>query len=607
MILTDSEAIERTKNPVNSASIKLGAELQDDQKVHVTGEGYKEAIKQIMDYEDEKQYAQKQELSEPVTTVLTRRIIDEQSRWKNTSGPKQDFEFKGNAKLDKKFLKVLSQVWKGESMKHFINNFLAESLYTEFNGFLIVEQGRVETIDEELFEIREGVRLRVKNNDINPYIIFRPIENVRDFVSNGNKVEYLILDWGKMKIKEKDVDLYRVIDDVSDRIIIKDGDEYKVSRRKDLAKIPNKLGRVPAIQISTYRQSPANDSIRVSPIWQTLPLLKTYMTSWSNHVMTDILHSNPIYYQLGQMCKYKDDDGECDNGYINYSLKGTPTKKTCPSCLGVGGVVQRGATKAIILPQLTEGGEPFNITNVSGYVTPDVEGIKNQREELRELADQIMQSGTGMNRVMETSIEKTATEAVLNYKPLEKIIGDVLSNIEYIQTVLTDMIGKIFFGDKYERTEIVYSRSLNLRDENTVLLEIEQAKESGASASYVRTLHDELIHSRYQNSPIELERNIMLSQLEPFIGYTPVDIAETFGSFVDDSTMAMKVYFTDYVVRFENENLPITDYQEDRGMNERIKNIKKILDGYNTDMLQKIGAAKFANAKVESPGNQAQS
>ena len=91
MILTDSEAIERTKNPVNSASIKLGAELQDDQKVHVTGEGYKDAIKQIMDYEDEKQYAQKQELSEPVTTVLTRRIIDEQSRWKNTSGPKQDF------------------------------------------------------------------------------------------------------------------------------------------------------------------------------------------------------------------------------------------------------------------------------------------------------------------------------------------------------------------------------------------------------------------------------------------------------------------------------------------------------------------------------------
>jgi len=605
MILTDTEAIKRTESPVNSASIILGAELQDSQKVHVTGDGYEEAIKKILDYEDQKQYTQKQELSEPVTTVLTRRIIDEQSRWKNTSGPKQDFEFKDNQKLDKDFLKVLSQVWKGESMKHFINNFFAESLYTEFNGFLIVEQGRVEGVGDDLYEVREGKTRKVTNNEIKPYIIFRPIEKVRDFVSTGNRVEYIILDWGKMKIKERDVQLYRVIDDTTDRIIIKDDKDYKIARTRNLAKLPNKLGRVPAIQISTYRKSPSNDSIKVSPIWQTLPLLKTYMTSWSSHVMTEVLHSHPIYYQLGQMCKYVDDHGACDGGYINYSIKGEMVKKTCPSCLGVGGVVQRGASKAIILPQQAEDGQPYNITNVAGYITPPVEGIKSQREGLRELADQIMQSGTGMNRVMETSIEKTATEAVLNYKPLEKIIGDVLSNVEYVQTILTDMIGELFFGDKYQRAEIVYSRSLNLRDENTVLLEIEQAKEAGASASYVRTLHDELIHSRYQNSPIELERNIMLSLLEPFIGYTPKDLSESYGSYVDDSTMAFKVYFTDYIVRFEIENVPITDYKENLDMNARIKEIRKILDIYNTEMLSKIRMAELANSQVESTSNEA--
>ena len=324
MILTDLEAIELTRNPVNTASIELGAGLQDSHKIHVTGDGYEDYIKQILGYEDEKQYALKKELSEAVTTVLTRRIIDEQSRWKNTSGPKQDFEFKNNQKLDKKFMKVLSQVWKGESMKYFINNFLAESLYTEFNGFLIVEQGRIESNGTDLFEIRDGIKSKVVDNEIMPYIIFRPIENVRDFKSRGNKLEYIILDWGKIEKDGKTKNLYRVIDDMWDRIITEEDGDYELARTKDLKKMPNPLGRVPAIQISTYRKSPADDNVKTSPIWQVLPLLKTYLTNWAEHVITCILHSHPIYYQVGQMCRYEDKDGICDAGYINYTVEGQP-------------------------------------------------------------------------------------------------------------------------------------------------------------------------------------------------------------------------------------------------------------------------------------------
>lgn len=602
MILTDAEAIELTRHPKNSASIELGAELQDDHKIHVTGEGYKDYIKQIVDYENNEQYAQKQELSEAVTTVLTRRIIDEQSRWKNTSGPKEDYEFRANQKLDKKFKKVLSQVWKGESMKYFINNFLAESLYTEFNGFLIVEQGRIEKRGDDIFEIRDGIVSKVQNNEIKPYIIFRPIENIRDFESKGNAVEYIILNWGETEDGDR---IYRVIDDMWDRIIIDKQGEYSLSESKDLKKIPNPLGRVPAIQISTYRKTPADDSVKTSPIWQVLPLLKTYLTNWSEHVITCILHSHPIYYQVGQMCRYSDDHGSCDMGYINYVIEGQPKKKTCPACGGVGSSMQKDASTMINLPQTDEQGQPYSIASVAGYVSPPVEGIKSQREGLRELADQIMQSGTGMNKVMETSIEKTATEAILNYKPLEKIIGGILSNIEYVQTTLTDLIGNMFFGDKYMSSEIVYSRNLNLRDENTVLIEIEQAKKAGASASYIRTLHDELIHSRYQNSPTELERNMMLSQLEPFIGYTPQDLSKDFMGFVDDDTMTMKVYFTDYIVRFETENVLITDYKENQDMNVRIMEIKKIIDLYNEEMLDKIRKTKIANADIEGSSNEA--
>jgi len=376
MILTDNEAIELCRKPANSDSIEVGSDLQDSHKIHVTGDGYEDYIKQILGYENDEQYAQKKELSEAVTTVLTRRIIDEQSRWKNTSGPKQDFEFKGNQKLDKKFKKVLSQVWKGESMEYFINNFFAESLYTEFNGFLIVEQGRVEKVGKDIFEVRDGIRSKILDNEIMPYLIFRPIENVRDFISKGNKVEYLILDWGKMEKDGKDVNLYRVLDDQWDRIIIEDEGDYELARTKDLKKIPNPLGRVPAVQISTYRKAPADDNIKTSPIWQVLPLLKTYLTNWAEHVITEILHSHPIYYQLGQMCRYSDERGSCDAGYIHYTVEGQPRKDTCPACGGVGASVVKDASKVIILPQTDEQGQPYSISSVAGYVAPPVEGMR---------------------------------------------------------------------------------------------------------------------------------------------------------------------------------------------------------------------------------------
>ena len=559
MILSNEQALELCKHPENSEAIKLASELQDDHKVHVTGEGYQSYIKQIIGYEDSVQYAQKKELSESVTTVLTGRIIDEQTRWKNTAGPKQFFEWNNKSDKTKEFHSVLNQVWKGESMEFFINNFLSDALYTEFNGFIIVEQGEIKKVDGVFYETRDGITSVVQDGKIKPYLIFRPIELVHDFKSKGNKVEYLILDWGKKESKENDnVRLYRVLDDQWDRIVEFDGQNFTIST--EFPPISNKLGTVPAVQVSTIKNRVIEDEVKTSPIWRTLSLLKTYLTNWAEHVITCILHSHPIYYQLGQMCRYKDSDNNpCEQGIIfSTDPEGKPQQLECPACKGSGSVLEKTASSAIILPQVDEQGSSYSISNVAGYVSPPVEGIKAQQEELNWLADQILQSGTGMNKVMETQIEKTATEAMLNYKPLEKKISEILSNIEYVQQTLTNFIGRLYYGSNYKGSQITYSRQLNLRDENTVLIEIEQAKNAGASSSYVKTLHNELIFTRYQNSPIELERNRMLSQLEPFIGYTPEELNKYYGGYIDDDTIAMKVYFNDYIdtVSYTHLTLP---------------------------------------------------
>ena len=596
MILTDEQILEFCEHPVNAEAIISAEKLQDVHKVHVTGEGYKEYILKILGKENNKDYAQKKELAEPVTTSITKRVIDEQSRWQN-AGAKHLYEWGSGLDKSKEFKeKVLSQVWKGESMEYFVKNFLRDSLYTEFNGFVIVEQGKVEILEDgTITETRDGVVSIVEDKRVKPYIIFRPIDMIRDFDSSGNKVEYIIIDWGYAD-EEETIKLWRVIDDRFDTIVEQEGGNFEISTTHP--RIPNELGYAPALQISTRLQSPIIDEVKTSYMWQTIPLLKTYLTQWAEHVITCILHSHPIYYQLGQRCEHEDEDGKCEDGIIAYSdVKGNPQTKSCPTCKGKGATANKDVSAAILLPQVDEQGSTYSPSNVAGYITPPVEALTEQRNELNWLEDRIYRTGTGMDRMAETQIEKTATEAMINYKPLEEIIGEIIDNIEYIERNLTDIIGDIYYGERFLRSSIVYNRSLNLRDENTVLQEIEQAKKAGASASYVRTLHDELIHSRYLHSPIDLERNLILAELEPFIGYTPEELNKYFAGFVDTETMIFKVYFTDYIVRFENEFTLITDYKDNLTLSDRVKAIKVELLKYNTEMSARVKKDIEANAK----------
>jgi hypothetical protein len=584
MILSENDIIELMAHPLNREAIDEAIKIQNEHKVHVTGEHYKDYIKQVIGYENYEQYAQKKELSEPVTMVFTKKIIDEQSRWQDAGGTKKYYEFR-NVNREKDLKNILKKVWKGESMDYFINEFVRDALYTEFNGFIIVEQGKIEQVGEVYYEVRDGIKSVVKDNTIMPYLIFRSIDQVYDFRVKGNKVEYLILDWDTITDElGAEIHLYRVLDDQFDRIIENDGGEWKISTRPGYQPIPNPLGYVPSVQISIKKKDVQIDEVKTSYIYQCIPLLKTYLTQWCEHIITCILHAHPIYWQLGQKCHYREGDNECTDGYI-YTKDSN--KKICPVCKGIGAVLRKDATTALILPQVDEEGKPFDVSAAAGYVAPPTEILKFQIEQLTWIRDDIYLSGTGMNKLAETQIEKTATEAILNYKPLEKIISDILDNIEYVETSLTDMIGKLSFGDNYIRCNIVYDRSLNLRDENTILTEIAQAKNAGASTSFVRTLHRELIYSRYYTSPVDLERNMLLSALEPLIGYTPIELNSLP---VDNKTKVFKVFFGDYIVRFESEHALITDYKENLPYNERLKLIKEILDGYNDEKVNELKA-----------------
>jgi hypothetical protein len=567
VILTDEQILEICLKPFNSACLLSGAENQNNHKVHITGEGYKERIKQIIGYENSQDYTHKKELSKPVTKHIYKAIIDELSRWQNTDSTVKTYDIPSKPK-QKKFENVLDNCWKGESITDFINGFFNQALYTEFNGFILIDKPALIIEDGITYEIVNGYKY-ISDGDPKPYIIFKALSDVYDYKITGNKVEYVIF---KRKLTTGKEQL-RYLDDVRDLLINNINGQWVIDQ-ESIIKL--EYG-IPVCIVSTKNKTNLNDEVKTSYIEQTLQLADTYLTLYAEHVMTSVRHAHPILYILGQTCDYVDSEGrECDGGTLGMNTNGKEIK--CPRCNGTGKKGPRDSGDVYLLPNVDADGKPYSVASVGGLIESPVSTITDQRTELDWLEKKIYLSALGQKDFSELNL-KTATEVIVGYKGEENIINIIIKNIEYVETFITNMMGKMYLGEGYKSCYIHIGRRLNLRDENVINNEIKSAKDIGASISYINQLYREMIVSKYQNSPEALERALLLFEIEPFPELTTEEVLKT--SYINNGLKWLKINFNEAIKRFEIENGSILFFEKEN--EKRIRSIKNILLSYQQD------------------------
>ena len=571
MILNESKISELLQKPLNRESITRGAKLQADHKIHITGEGYLSRVQLVEGYESQTDYENvKRQVAKPATILITSTIIDNLNRWTSAQGTVKKADFR-NPEKDKQFQEILNKVWNGKSYEDFVNSFQKEAIYTEFNGFVGVTKPQIK-VDAmgQGFAISEGIEKKIEvdaegnsTKPLDPYMIFISISDIHDYFLTGDKVEYLIIRLEKNK-------KYRVIDDAFDRIVTIDGKTYSEN------KIPNELGYVPFRKVTNINEKILNNQVKTSPINHLLPALDRYFSCDADLRMQFIRHNYPklaIVVTPCTTCGGNAQLGQYGSGYVYED----EVKLKCRDCDGTGKRIPVSRAGVIGIPQYLKQGDTAYPGSPASYVTPETESLKLAVEDLQKQKESILYAGTGDKSLVSEDI-RTATENMINSRSLEDRISEISTMIEefevFIKKAIKDSHKDFASIEDYE-ISVKYGKKITLKDEASILKEIQEAKKAGMNFTYIHSLQTDLIFARYKNNTTELERQLLLNDIEPFAGYT-IDELMKLEKYIEDRDLQLKVNFESLVDQFESSQ-PVQMFMVGSEYKARVTAIKEKL------------------------------
>ena len=111
----------------------------------------------------------------------------------------------------------------------------------------------------------------------------------------------------------------------------------------------------------------------------------------------------------------------------------------------------------------------------------------------------------------------------------------------------------------------------------------------------------QIIEVEYRNNPLVLQRMLILKQLEPYPHKTLDEVMKLYNaSLLNVNYVKLKINFSEFVSRFERENIDIVEFVSALPLHEKIKIIKdKLLDYVKQNDEQ--GGAPRVDTGLEGP------
>lgn len=415
-----------------------------------------------------------------------------------------------------------------------------------------------------------------------PYFYWLTIDNVISYKADPDTgvMDFIIFKQGKDKIAVFDKETFQVFA----------YDSSKLEVGEMLVDTPHELGYCPARFFWNEPLKLSDPDIKSHPLTKELESLDWFLFFHISKRHLDLYAPYPIYSGYEQDCGYQSDKGDtCDGGFLmsssgvfNVGIDGK--LQACPKCgdkriAGVGSFVEVPIPK----PDGQNGYSP-DLRNPVQILTIDSASLQYNVDEVARLKNEIITSTVGTDNENMSSEAMNEKQVSGNFESQSTILNRVKKGFESAQQFVDETVCKLRYGNSFVSAKINLGTEFYVEDPMLLRTRYQAAKNSGASESELDAMQRQIMETEYRHNPTELQRMIILSELEPYSHLTRPEILDLNSKgIISNDELYIKLNFVNLVRRFERENTNILEFGSQIDYDKKINIINQKLKDYASE------------------------
>ena len=410
-----------------------------------------------------------------------------------------------------------------------------------------------------------------------PYFYWLPIASVIDYEADAAT--------GRMK--------YIIFRQDGDRVAAIDDEYYRVFESKDgtvgaiVSEVRHDVGYCPAKFFWQEPISLTEPDIKASPVSKELDNLDWLLFYSISKRHLDLYGSYPIYWGYEQSCDFHNDEtGDyCDGGFLKnrqgqWLYDNNGLLMPCPHChekriTGAGSFVE--------VPVPIEG-QP-DLHDPVGMLQVDRNSLDYTKDEEDRLRLNIITAIVGQAEEVTQREAFNEQQVKAGFESQNTVLNRVKKGFEEAQLFVDETCCRLRYGSAFLSASVNYGTEFYLYTSDELRERYKNAKEAGMSEADLDALLQQVIETEYRHNPQQMQRMVILSDLEPYRHLTRNEVAGLYDKgLVSKEEYLVKLNFADFVRRFERENMNIIEFGDNIEYDTKIGIIKERMKEYAKEM-----------------------
>jgi len=429
-----------------------------------------------------------------------------------------------------------------------------QKMKTSPNSVLIVDMPTVQTTDKP-----------------EPYFYWLDICHVLDYsTKDGHSIDYIIFTQEGEKIA--------VIDELSYRVYA-----FKDNEVGALLTInAHELGYCPARFFWSQQLTDEQKELKKNPITKELSNLDWYLFFSTGKQYLDLYAPYPIYSAYEVACDFENNEtGEyCDGGFLknadsHYQVYQDGSLHKCPVCsdkkiAGPGSFIQ------IPIPSVED--SISDLKNPVQITTIDIDSLDYNVKECERIKLNIITSIIGTNGNVSEKEAINTTQVSANFESKTSVLNNLKTNFERAQKFVEDTVCKLRYGKGFISSAINWGTEFYVYSVEDLYKKYEIAKKNGTNQSELDAISKQILEVEYKNNPVQLQRLLLMKQLEPYRHYTLDEVLSMADKgFLSKEEILLKINFNSYIDRFERENTNLIEFGSFLQLDKKLFIVKQTL------------------------------